>query len=123
MRLEFTKTTKREALSRSKGFCEATGRFYGFKPGERCNAPLAYGVEFDHYPVRAADGGSNLLENCSAVCVRCHRWKTGNVDIPGLAKSKRISDKRRGISKPRSVFETAREGRFKRRLDGRVVLR
>lgn len=123
MRLEFTKSTKRDALQRSKGRCEATGRVYGFKPRQRCNASLAYGVEFDHYPIRAADGGDNSLENCSAVCIRCHRWKTSKIDIPMVAKGKRVSDKFRGIAKSKSTFATSRDGRFKRRLDGQVLLR
>ena len=54
-RYEFSKATKRQALQRSAGLCEAVGAVYGLKPAERCNAPLAKGVEFDHYPAPATD--------------------------------------------------------------------
>lgn len=96
-RREFTKPTKREALKRSGGLCEGQGRIYGLS-NERCNAPLSYGVEYDHV-VLAANGGDNSLENCAAVCVRCHRWKTSNHDTPMAAKTLRQQDKARGIRK------------------------
>ena len=123
MRSEFSKPTKRDALKRAKGLCEAKGSIYGFKGGQRCNAPLSYGVEFDHYPIRAVDGGGNGLENCVAVCIRCHRWKTHKIDLPQIAKSKRVADKFNGIARTRSDFPTARDGRYKRRLDGRTIER
>ena len=123
MRSEFAKPTKRAALRRAKGLCEACGLAYGFKRGQRCNAPLSYGVEFDHYPIRAADGGSSALENCVAVCIRCHRWKTHKIDLPEIAKGKRVADKFSGVSKAKSSFPTSRDGRYKRRLDGRTVTR
>lgn len=100
MRHEFSKPTKREALRRSGGLCEAIGEVYGLSPGRRCNFPLAQGVEFDHYPVRAADGGSNDLENCAAVCPVCHRHKSRTFDTPMAAKGKRVSDKHLGIRPP-----------------------
>ena len=62
-RLEFSKKTKREALSRSGMKCEAVGQMYGLGKGQRCGADLAYGVEYDHI-VLAANGGDNSLENC-----------------------------------------------------------
>ena len=119
-RREFSKETKRQALHRSGGLCEAMGKVYGFEPGKRCLAPLAYGVEFDHYPIRAADGGSNELSNCVAVCKKCHRWKTAKIDIPQSAKGKRIEEKRLGISDAGQGFATNRTGPFRRRVSGRV---
>lgn len=95
-RKEFTKPVKRDALKRSAGLCEASGTLYGLDNGKRCNAPLAGGVEFDHI-VRACDGGDNSLENCAAVCKRCHGHKTAAFDTPQAAKTKRMSDKSAGI--------------------------
>ncbi len=100
MRREFSKPTKREALKRSGMLCEAVGAVYGLEPGQRCNAPLSHGVEFDHYPVPATERDSDGLENCVACCPTCHRIKTAKFDIPVQAKTKRVSDKHLGICKP-----------------------
>lgn len=101
-RYEFSKQTKREALQRSGKLCEAVGTVYGLPPGQRCNAPLDSGVEFDHYPKPATDEGSDNLENCVATCKTCHRFKTSTFDVPVQAKTKRVSDKHNGISRPKS---------------------
>lgn len=99
-RAEFTKKTKREALKRSGGHCEAVGEMYGLGKGKRCSANLGMGIEYDHI-VRAADGGDNSLENCAAVCRQCHGVKTRKFDIPQAAKTKRMSDKNNGITRPK----------------------
>lgn len=72
-RREFKKETKRHALARSGGKCEAVGEWYGLESGQRCNAPLAYGVQFDHIDLDA-NSKDNSLDNCAATCPRCHRW-------------------------------------------------
>ena len=99
-RHEFSKATKRAALRRSGGHCEATGSVYGLDPGQRCDAPLSQGVEFDHYPVPATERDSNGLENCVACCPTCHGRKTRTFDIPIQAKTKRVSDRHLGVVKP-----------------------
>lgn len=104
-RAEFTKPTKRDALKRSNGLCEASGRLYGLEDGQRCNIPLDKGVEFDHI-VRACDGGDGSLENCAAVCPTCHSTKTRKFDTPEAAKTKRMSDKAKGISKPKGHIQS-----------------
>lgn len=106
MRSEFSKPTRREALKRSGLLCEAVGTVYGLEPGQRCNAPLSHGVEFDHYPVPATERDSNGLENCVACCKTCHGYKTRTFDIPVQAKTKRVSDKHLGIRQP-SRFRSA----------------
>ncbi len=117
-RAEFSKQTKREALKRSGGLCEAIGPMYGSPVGyPRCGVPLAYGVEFDHI-ILDANSKDNSLENCAAVCVKCHRHKTSKHDTPLAAKTLRQQDKAAGIRKagwPKS--------KWKRKLDGSVVLR
>jgi hypothetical protein len=100
MRSEFSKPTRREALRRSGGLCEAVGTVYGLELGQRCNGPLSHGVEFDHYPVPATERDSDGLENCVACCKTCHKHKTRTFDIPVQAKTKRVSDKHLGIRKP-----------------------
>jgi len=99
-RREFTKATKRAALTRSGGRCEAVGAWYKLAPGCRCNAPLAAGVEFDHIDLDA-NSHDNSLENCAAVCVPCHKFKTAKIDTPKAAKTLRQQDKARGIARPK----------------------
>lgn len=95
-RKEFTKKTMRLALKRSGMLCEAVGPMYGLEAGKRCNAPLSTGVEFDHI-VLDANSKDNSLENCSATCIKCHRWKTAHHDIPMAAKTVRMQDKAHNI--------------------------
>lgn len=121
-RREFTKPTKREALRRSGGQCEARGTMYGLPLGMRCFANLAYGVEFDHV-ILDANSKDNSLENCAAVCVKCHRWKTANHDTPLAAKTLRQQDDHRGINKKRSTFACSRTGKWKQKIGGGVVPR
>lgn len=91
MRLEFTKRTMREAYERSEGLCE------GIKPdGERCCFPVDRRKHFDHI-IPAALGGDNSLANCAVLCVPCHDAKTRKIDVPMIAKAKRVADKHRGI--------------------------
>jgi hypothetical protein len=119
MRREFTKPTKRDALRRSGGLCEAVGTLYGLEEGRRCNAPLAYGVEFDHV-VLQANSKDNSLENCAAVCVKCHKHKTRTHDIPKAAKTLRQQDKARGIKKPGGFRKPSPGYKYDWRV-GRVV--
>lgn len=95
-RREFTKATKREALKRSGMLCEATGPMYNLPAGQRCNAPLSAGVEYDHV-VLDANSKDNSLDNAAACCIPCHRWKTSHHDTPMAAKTVRMQDKARGI--------------------------
>ena len=95
-RREFTKATKREALKRSGGRCEAIGEWYDLRKGERCFGFLSYGVQFDHIDLDA-NSKDNSLANCAAICPRCHRYKTAKIDIPKAAKTVRQQDKDLGI--------------------------
>ena len=74
-RAEFKKQTKRDALARANTRCEAMGPLYGLPEGVRCAADLGYGVQFDHI-ILDANSKDNSLENCAAVCVKCHKHKT-----------------------------------------------
>ena len=89
-RREFTTKTRKEALKRSGMRCEAVGTWYGLPGGQRCTEGLSYGVEYDHY-ILDANSKDNSLENCRAVCPKCHAWKTANRDTPLAAKTVRQS--------------------------------
>ena len=118
-RREFTKATKRLALKRSGGFCEGIDTWYGLYPGQRCNASLSHGVEFDHIDLDA-NSKDNSLANAAAVCIRCHKFKTAHHDIPVAAKTLRQQDKDNGIKSRRSSLS---HPKLKRRMDGQVVSR
>jgi 5-methylcytosine-specific restriction protein A len=105
-RREFTKATKRAALARSEGRCEAVGAWYNLAPGCRCNAPLAAGVEFDHIDLDA-NSHDNSIENCAAVCIPCHRFKSAKIDTPKAAKTLRQQDKDRGVARPKQSIRSA----------------
>lgn len=121
-RREFSKQTKRDALLRSGGKCEAVGVAYGLDRGHRCNAPLSYGVQFDHI-ILDANSKDNSLWNCAAVCIKCHKWKTANHDTPLAAKTVRQRDKNSGVARKRSTFACSRDTPWKRTIDGRTVPR
>ncbi len=120
-RAEFTKPTKREALKRSGGKCEGSGPRYGLPAGQRCNCDLAHGVIFDHDDPDA-NSKDNSVGNCRCICPGCNKFKTGKIDIPMIAKTTRQSDKALGIKK-RSSFQTNRDGRFKKKMNGQVERR
>lgn len=116
-RNEFTKQTKRDALRRSGMLCEAVGTWYGLRAGQRCNAPLGAGVQFDHIDLDANSKDASL-SNCAAVCIKCHKHKTAKHDVPLAAKTLRQQDKALGITKSKSSLSNSR---FKKRMDGTVV--
>lgn len=121
-RREFTKQTKRDALRRSGGKCEAIGPMYGWPRHAGCNAPLAYGVEFDHV-VLDANSKDNSLENCAAVCIKCHKHKTARHDTPLAAKTVRQRDKNDGIRRTGRPMDGSRASRWKKKMNGTTELR
>jgi 5-methylcytosine-specific restriction endonuclease McrA len=122
-RREFPKSVRQAALLRSDQRCEAVGERYGFEPGQRCDAPLAYGVQFDH-ELPDWYGGEPTLENCRAICVRCHKHATHRVDAPAMAKARRNHEKHTGTkAKSRRPMPGSRASGFRKRMDGRVERR
>ena len=116
-RAEFTKPTKRSALKRAQNQCEAVGAMYGLEPDSRCMASLGHGVQFDHI-ILDANSKDNNLENCAAVCIPCHEFKTRKHDIPMAAKTVRQRDKYYGITKTKRPWS-----QYRKKMDGTVVLR
>ena len=85
MRLEFTKATKLAAFQRSGGRCE-------------CGCGLkVLGTPEYHHRIPAALGGSNDLDNCEVWDPKHHKQQTAEKDVPQIAKSKRIAEKRMGL--------------------------
>jgi len=122
-RREFSTRVRKEALRRSGGLCEAVGKRYGLEPGQRCEAPLSHGVQFDH---ERPDwyNGEPTLENCRAVCRQCHKHATHQVDAPRMAKARRNNAKHIGAKAPsRTPLPGGRRSKWKRKMNGEVVER
>lgn len=119
MRREFPKEVKRQALKRSGMLCEASGPMYGLKNDQRCNCTLGVGVQFDHI-ISDSSGGEPTLDNCAAVCLPCHGWKSRNVDTPKAAKIKRQSDAHLGIKKSSNPLPGSRASGIRKRMNGTV---
>jgi 5-methylcytosine-specific restriction enzyme A len=91
-RREFSKAVRRAALDRANGQCEGS-----LDDGERCPCRLDRGkFHFDH-DIPDWMGGEPTIDNCVVLCIPCHHDKTAGVDIPAIAKAKRIQDRERGI--------------------------
>ena len=91
-RQEFSKAVKLAAWERCGGICECG-----------CGQKILT-AEYDHWPVPAAFGGGNDLENCRVLNKRCHRKITADVDVPKIAKAVRIIEKRAGLRKSKRPF-------------------
>ena len=91
MRSEFSKSTKLARFEHANGHCET------------CHQKIVGVAEYDH-AVPCAAGGTNEFDNCRVQCRRCHRVKTSKVDVPQIAKSKRIVERRAGL-RPKRGFK------------------
>lgn len=71
------------------------GRFVKIIPFEQAKRMTADEIialfHFDHYPIPHAQGGPDEPWNLDPILVEGHREKTAKIDIPQIAKTKRIS--------------------------------
>ena len=66
-------------------------------------------------------GGEHRESNLQLLCVGCHQAKT-KLDVKLKAKVARVQKRHIGIKKP-SRFPGSRDSKFKKKIDGSVVLR
>ena len=105
-RREFTDKIKVDAFTRAGGKCEkCTGHLYAGK------------VHYDHR-IPDAMGGEPTLANCDVLCASCHGVKTRTLDVPAIAKVKRIRAKHIGAK--RSAWPTSK---WRRKVNGETVPR
>lgn len=102
-RREFSARTKQEAFERSKGLCE------------RCTTKLFTGKFRYNHRIPDGIGGEPTLQNCEVLCLNCDGPQTYTIDLPRIAKAKRIRKKHIGIKKPRRITRW-------RRFDGSIVI-
>jgi len=77
-------------------------------------------AEYDHI-IPLILGGANRETNLQLLCSECHAAKTKR-DVKIKAKVARVRKRNLGIKKP-SKFPGSRDGRWKKKMDGSVVLR
>lgn len=85
----------------------------------KCTVGVRVG-EYDH-AIPLIIGGEHRETNLQLLCVPCHKGKT-KLDVKLKAKVARVRKRHIGIKKP-SRFPGSRDSRFKKKIDGSVVLR
>lgn len=73
------------------------------------------------HPLAIINGGENRESNLAPALVDPHKVKTA-ADLKQKSKDYRVRAKHNGI-RPRSRFPGSRDSKFKKRIDGTVVLR
>lgn len=102
---------KMRVWDRAKGICA------------KCGAVPILGIharEYDH-AIPIVLGGENRENNLQLLCRPCHQAKT-KLDVKLKAKVARVRKNHLGLRKP-SKFACSRDSRWKKKIDGSVVLR
>ena len=77
--------------------------------------------EFDH-EIPLALGGEHRERNLRALCGDCHGTKT-KADANAIGRARRIAKDRLGIKAQKKPFPGGKGSKWKRKMDGTVVLR
>lgn len=109
---EFSEKTKLQRWTLCDGRCEYPGCGIKLFPG-KCQCDHDIAVEL---------GGDNSLENARWLCLAHHKGKTKNRDMPAIKKVRRQERREKGI-RPKSKFQTSRDGPFKMKMNGQIVPR
>jgi len=89
-----------------------------------CSMKVVPGQEWDvSHDIPLEAGGSDDETNWFVAHRKCHRVQTSNVDAPMIAKVKRKHQKHIGAARSKSPLPGGRFSKWKRRMDGTVVLR
>lgn len=89
-----------------------------------CKGEIQPGQAWDvSHEIPLAQGGADDDENRRAAHRKCHRSHTATVDLPAIAKTKRIRAKHRGAHVTRHPMRGGRRDALKKRMDGTVVVR
>ena len=109
---EFSELIKAKAYARANGKCEGCG--FLLKKNNR---------HYDHIKPMEM-GGKSELGNCQLLCTSCHTKKTGEEDIPAIAKSNRAMKAHAGLTrrKSRPIPGSIASG-IRKKLNGTVEFR
>lgn len=88
--------------------------------GGRIDAGQAWEVSHE---VPLELGGADDDENAKPAHYKCHRNHTATVDIPNIAKAKRRQARDLGAKRSSNPLPGGKRSKWKRRMDGTVVLR
>jgi 5-methylcytosine-specific restriction endonuclease McrA len=84
-----------------------------FQPGDK--------IIRDHI-LPLADGGKNVESNLQLITAETHKPKTA-AEATARAETRRLHEKHRGYVRKAPSFATNRDGKFKKKMNGEVVLR
>lgn len=89
-----------------------------------CSMKVVPGEDWDvSHEIPLETGGKDDESNWYVAHRKCHRVHTSTVDIPLIAKVKRIHQKHVGAKKSKSPMPLGRASKFKRKMDGTIVRR
>jgi len=89
-----------------------------------CNMKVVPGEDWDvSHEIPLETGGKDDATNWFVAHRKCHRAHTSKIDIPLIAKVKRIHQKHVGATKSKTPMPMGRNSKWKRKMDGTIVRR
>ena len=98
---------------------------FGFTDGHcyLCGGRILVTEAWDaDHPLARELGGTDDWRELRPAHKKCHATKT-KTDVKLIAKSNRVRDRHKGFTGPRTGFDTNRDGKFKKLMNGQVVRR
>ena len=111
-RIRISTTTRVKIFTKDDGICHL------------CNMKVLPGQEWDvSHEVPLEAGGADDMTNWRVAHRKCHRKHTAEVDIPVIAKLKRVSARHIGAKVSKNPIPGSKNSPWKRKMDGTVVRR